>query len=43
MLVWLMLLAAACWYIGKNAPVLHRNQMINEQKQKEIAKRREFF
>lgn len=34
MLVWLMLLAAACWYIGKNAPVLHRNQMINEQKQK---------
>ena len=34
MLGWLMLLAAACWYIGKNAPVLHRNQMINEQKQK---------
>ena len=34
MLVWLMLLVAACWYIGKNAPVLHRNQMINEQKQK---------
>ena len=29
-----MLLAAACWYIGKNAPVLHLNQMINEQKQK---------
>lgn len=34
MLVWFMLLAIACWYIGKNAPVLHRNQMINEQKQK---------
>lgn len=34
MLVWLVLLAIACWYIGKNAPVLHRNQMINEQKQK---------
>lgn len=34
MLVWLVLLVIACWYIGKNAPVLHRNQMINEQKQK---------
>lgn len=34
MLVWLVLLVIACWYIGKNAPVLHRNQMINEHKQK---------